>query len=76
MHTESTWEARVLARTGLHLADIPLGDEGDLLGGHILLHDPETNAFIVCVGSPDHEDETGAPVWEPRTAARRVTLGL
>lgn len=68
------FEARVLARTGLNLADIPLGDEGDLLGGHIVAHDAGTNTFVVFVGWPEHEDETGTPFWEPTTATRKVTL--
>jgi len=68
------FEARVLARTGLALADIPLGDGNDLLGGHIVAHDAGTNTFVVFVGWPEHEDETGTPFWEPATATRKVTL--
>jgi hypothetical protein len=68
------FEARVLARTGRNLAEIPLGDENDLLGGHIVAHDAGTNTFVVFVGWPEHEDETGTPFWEPTTATRKVTL--
>ena len=73
-NTTADFEARVLARTGIALADIPLGDENDLLGGHIVAHDAGTNTFVVFVGWPEHEDETGTPFWEPTTATRKVTL--
>lgn len=68
---------RVLARTGLHLHEVPVSTdpERDVLCGHIVAHDPETNTFVVFVGPPHERDETtGEEWWEPREAARVAVL--
>lgn len=68
---------RVRERTGLHLHEIPVSTdpERDVLCGHIVAHDPETNTFVVFVGPPHERDEaTGEEWWEPREAARVAVL--
>ena len=67
------FEARVLERTGTSLADIREGDENDVVGGHIVAHDPDTNTFVVFVGHPEGQDE-GRDFWNPAVAARKVHL--
>lgn len=71
----TTFHERVLARTGMALSEVPEGTPEDVAGGHIVAHDPETNTFVVFVGSREGEDEeTGQEWWNPSVAARRVTL--
>lgn len=75
MTPNTIFSERVAARTGMALSEVPEGTPEDVVGGHIVAHDPETNTFVVFVGWPEHEDEeTGTPVWNPSVAARRVTL--
>ena len=75
MTPNTTFSERVHACTGMALHEVPEGTPSDVVGGHIVAHDPETNTFVVFVGWPEHEDEeTGQEWWNPSVAARRVTL--
>jgi hypothetical protein len=68
---------RVRERTGMTLHEIPASTdpERDVLCGHIVAHDPDTNTFVVFVGHPHERDEaTGQEWWEPREAARVAVL--
>ena len=65
--------ARVVRATGLEIADIPVGTATDLLAGHVVAHDQESNTWVFFGGYPSHEDEDGVPYWDT-SSARRVTL--
>ena len=54
---------RVLEATGVALADIPLGEEGDLLGGQIICR--RGSECVVTSGYPTEEDEDGTEIWAP-----------
>jgi hypothetical protein len=62
-------EERLLARTGLRLEEIAEGEEGDLIGGHIVWRDGDT--WVVYIGYPD-VDEDGRETWVPTRDARVV----
>ena len=71
MESAASFEARVKARTGLGLGDLPAAAAEELLGGPLYAR---RGAVVGCaVGYPDREDETGAPVWGP-SAFRRTVL--
>ena len=63
---------RVLAWTGSRPENLQIGNSDDVLCGHIVAHDPETNTFAVFVGYPD-VDEDGRQWW-PLDAARLIRL--
>jgi hypothetical protein len=69
---------RVLNRTGLAVHEIALSDDAraDVLGGHIVAHDPVTNAYVVYTGYPRYVDDSGNEHWEPREDARLAVLAL
>jgi hypothetical protein len=72
--TMAQFEVRVLERTGMALAAIPVGDPEDVIGGHIVARHEETSIFVFYVGYPAWEDEDGTQFWVPQEAARQVVL--
>lgn len=61
MESRKNFAARVLARTGMQLADIPAGKLEDLIGGHIMCRrGPVT---VVGVGYPTQEPD-GTEVYD------------
>lgn len=69
MERADHFEARVLARTGLALGDIPVAKVEELHGGHLFAS--RGSVLVFAVGYPDGEDEDGNPVWGP-SAFRRT----
>lgn len=63
---------RCRAYTGRDPSELPVGTPDDVLNGHIVAYDPETNTFVVFVGWPD-VDWGNNETWPP-DAARIVTL--
>lgn len=55
MESEGDFEKRVLARTGVPLADIPAGRTEDLIGGHIFCR--RGGLYVVGVGYPTQEPD-------------------
>lgn len=69
----SPFRVRVMRATGKHVEDIPEGTATDLLAGHIIAHDQESNTWVFFGGFPTHEDDDGIPHWDV-SSARKVTL--
>lgn len=61
METMESFEARVLARTGLTLEEIPEGEPGDIIGGHIFVR--HGGLYVVGTGYPDRDEETGEEMY-------------
>lgn len=60
METMTDFAARVLARTGVPLASLPVLTEMPPIGGHIFCRRGDT--LVVGVGYP-YEDEDGTEIW-------------
>ena len=71
--SRSTFRVRVLRATTMQLEDIPVGTATELLAGHVVAHDQESNTWVFFGGYPTHEDEDGVPHWDV-SSARKVTL--
>ena len=69
----SMFRVRVLRATTMQLEDIPVGTATDLLAGHVVAHDQESNTWVFFGGYPSHVDDEGVPHWDV-SSARKVTL--
>lgn len=63
------FQRRVVRATGLELADIPVGNKEDVLGGTIMCR--RGNTCVVTHGYPDYEED-GVSYWDPRPENFRV----
>ena len=68
-----TFECRVYAATRRDVSEIPVGNATDLLAGHVVAHDQESNTWVFFGGYPSHVDDEGVPQWDV-SSARKVTL--